>query len=87
MKTSIFNSVRIIDIHDNQSDVINRTITSKYKIIIQEVRDCMQLGYSKDEAVSFSLKEFAFLIESDEDKEILLSWFNNSYGVNQKKVA
>lgn len=78
----------IIDINNRQTDVINRTITSKYRLLIQEVRDCMTSGWDLKEAVNFVVnEEFAFMIESEEDKQILLAWFSGSFGSNQKKVA
>ena len=85
---SIFHSEKIINIHTRQSSVINRSITSKYRLLIQEVRDCMSSGWELQEAVDFVInEEFAFMIESDQDKEVLLAWFNGSFGSNQKKVA
>lgn len=77
-----------MDINNRQTDVINRTITSKYRLLIQEVRDCMTSGWDLKEAVNFVVnEEFAFMIESEEDKQILLAWFSGSFGSNQKKVA
>lgn len=71
---------KIIDIYKRQDGVINRTITSKYRTLIQEVRDYMVMGWTKDEAVNFVVNhEFAYLIESEEDKNRLLGWFNGSF--------
>jgi len=70
----------ILNTYAKQTGVINRTITEKYKDIIEEARWYMSTGSDKTEAVEMAIKEFSWKFESEEDKALLLSWFNGSFG-------
>ena len=58
---------------------INIPITSKYKEIIEAVRDNVRDGMEHNEAVETALNEFwyKFTLGNEGDREILLLWLSN----------
>jgi len=71
---------RILETYAKQSGVINRAITSKYKEVIEDVRYYVADGWDHEEAVILAMQEWAWKFESAEDKELLKTWFDGSFG-------
>jgi len=61
-----------------ETPIINIPITSKYKEVIEGVREYVREGMSHEEAVSVAFREFKYKFESDEEEAILLSWLDGS---------
>lgn len=58
---------------------INQTITSKYKEVVQAVRDYMKLGADKAAAVEAAINDHWHKFQSLEDMDLLRSWFNGAF--------
>lgn len=59
---------------------INQPITSKYKDVLHAVRESVRLGEEHSQAVNEAMTEYKYKFESDEDEQILYSWFLGSFG-------
>lgn len=59
--------------------VINQTITSKYKEVVEAVRNSMKFGADLEKAVETAIGENWYLFDSNDDMDILRGWFYGTF--------
>jgi hypothetical protein len=79
MTTLKLTTNQIIEIHNRQSGVVMRKITSKYMDVINEVKFYIASGWDKTQAINYVLfDEMDFMFTSNDERSLLKMWMENS---------